>query len=341
MSDESEGDRVAEFRKLIRLDETEGPIDLSKLHRYLLLPFPDGHPELRFYNWQLSLRVLPPRRELWEQTWRTRNIQYHGLIKRIFRNVPDFLDSGLQSGRVLECAKMMTLIHSDVGRMPPFFRELLHLCDGDFRLRDRHLRRIERVVFTFSLINTRCAYTQGFHELAAPIYYMVLAGTQSIGMTDDQAESISFFLLFNLIIGTNLYTVFTTLGKIEEVQGRFATIVDAVKVFDSNFADYLFNQLGIQPLHFCFPWVSLLFAQSLDLKDLLHLWDHLLVFNDKIVDFVMMLSAAHLLFRKKALMRSDYDSVMSDLHSALDMNFMTMLRIARQLWDQMKAEDAA
>jgi hypothetical protein len=225
--------------------------------------------------------------------------------------------------------------------MSQIFRELFNLSEDDFEIRDRHLRRIERVLFTFSLINTRCPYTQGFHELAAPLYWMVLAGTKSIGMTDDQAESITFFLLFNLIIGTNLYTVFPTLGKIEEIQGRFATIVDAVKVFDSNFAEYLFNQLGIQPLHFCLPWVSILFAQSLELKDLLHLWDHLLVFNDKIVDFVMMLSAAYLLFRKKALMGRDYDSVLSDLHSAPEMNFMTMLRIAHQLWNKMKAEDAA
>jgi hypothetical protein len=82
----------------------------------------------------------------------------------------------------------------------------------------------------------------------------------------------------------------------------------------------------------------LLFAQSLELRDLLHLWDHLLVFNDQMVDFVMMLSAAYLLFRKKTLLRQDYDSVMSDLHAPPEMNFMTMLRIAHQLWDQLKPQ---
>jgi hypothetical protein len=157
-------------------------------------------------------------------------------------------------------------------------------------------------------------------------------------MTDGQAESISFF---NLIIGTNLHTIFTTLGKLEESQGRFQMIINAVKVFDSNFAEYLFNQLKIQPFEFCFPCVSLLFAQSLEFQDLLHLCDRLLVFNDKIVDFVIMLSAAYLLFRKKALMGMDRDSVLSGLHNPSQMNFMRMLRIAHQLWDQMKADEAA
>jgi hypothetical protein len=237
LAGEGHTDRVAEFRKLIRLDEDSGSINLSDLHKYLLLPFPDGHPELRFYNWQLSLRVLPPQRELWDKTWEVRESQYHGLVERIFRNAPDFLDVGLQSGHIIECKKMMQAIHKDVIRMPRIYRELERMCGGDPKLRDRHLRRMERVIFTFSFINAQCTYTQGFHELAAPIYLMVLAGTQSIGKTDDQAESIAFFLLFNLIIGTNLYTVFVTLGKIEDIQGKFSIIVEAVKIFDAHLGE--------------------------------------------------------------------------------------------------------
>jgi hypothetical protein len=158
-------------------------------------------------------------------------------------------------------------------------------------------------------------------------------------MNDDQAESISFFLLFNFIIGTNLHTVFTTLGKSEEIgddHRRSQSLRQQLR--------RVFVQLNIQPLLFCFAWASLLFAQTLRtlaLQDLLHFWDHLLIFNDKIVDFLMMLSAAYLLFRKKALMGRDYDSGLSDLHNPLEMNFMTMLRIAHQLWDQMKADEAA
>jgi hypothetical protein len=333
----SEGDldRVAQFRKLIRLDESEGTIDLNELHRFLLLPFPDGHPELRFYNWQLSLRVLPPQRELWDRTWKVRTEQYHGLVRKIFRNVPDFLDSGLQGGRFIECAKMMQAIHKDVPRMPKISRELLTVCKGDSVKCDRHFRRIERLVFVFSFVNTKCTYTQGFHELSAPLYYMVLLAAQTLGLSDDDVEAISFFLLFNLVIGTNLYTVFTTLGAIEEIEGRFSKIITAVRLCDSHFADYLFTELAIQPLHFSFPWVSLLFAQSLEVQDLLHLWDHLLVFNEEIVDFLMLLSAAYLLFRKKALMRMDFDNVMSELHNTKEMNFMTLLRIAHQLKDQL------
>jgi hypothetical protein len=134
---------------------------------------------------------------------------------------------------------------------------------------------------------------------------------------------------------THIHTIFTNLGAIEAVQEKFRKIEKAVRIFDANFADFLFTQLSIEPLLFAFQWVSLLFAQSLELKELLHFWDHLLVFNEKIVDFVMMVAAAYLLYRKKTLMRMDYDNVMTELHAAQEMNFMTLLRIARPLWDQM------
>jgi hypothetical protein len=163
---------------------------------------------------------------------------------------------------------------------------------------------------------------------------MVLAGASATKISDDEAEAIAFFLLFNLLIGTNLYTVFQQLGAIQTIQTRFGRVVEAVRLFDGHFADHLFVELNIQPLCFCFPWVSLLFAQSLELRDLLHLWDHLLIFNQNLVDFVMMLSAAYLLFRKKVLMKMNYEEAMAELQTSSEMNFMTLLRIAHQLWDQ-------
>jgi hypothetical protein len=114
-------------------------------------------------------------------------------------------------------------------------------------------------------------------------------------------------------------------------------IVSAVRLFDNNIADYLFTERKIRPIDFGWSWLSLVFAQSLELSDLLHLWDHLLIFNQDLVDFVMMLSAAYVLFRKKILIRMDYEEAMEELQSPSEMNFMTLLRIAHQLWDQFKA----
>jgi hypothetical protein len=98
-----------------------------------------------------------------------------------------------------------------------------------------------------------------------------------------------------------------------------------------------FANLKIRPIDFCFSWVSLVFAQSVELKALLHLWDHLLIFNQDLVDFVTMLAAAYLLFRKKALMRMNHEEALEELQAPSEMNLMTLLLIAHQLSDQLKS----
>lgn len=329
----NDNERVVVYKKLIHLEEKEGQIDLQELRTYLLQPFPDGHPDLRFYNWQISLNALPMFRERWEDTWKNNEFRYYGLVQKIFRDCPDFLSYGLRGGDFLETPEVMLNIHSDVIRMPRIKSALEEFLGSHDDIMP-HLYRIERFLYIFSLVNQYCPYTQGFHELAAPLYYVALTGTRFLDMTDDRAESIAFFLLFNLIVNTKLYNVFTWLGDLELMQTHFSTIETAVRIFDSQFADYLFIERNIQPLLFSVPWVSLLFAQSLNLNDLLHLWDHLLVFRTQLVEFVMMVCAAYLLFRKKHLKELDYENCMIELHATPELNVIPLLRIARNLWEE-------
>ena len=327
----SDDERVQEFREIISLDDPNGTVDTARLQEYLHLPFPDGHPELRFYNWQLSLGVLPPQRARWEQTWERRESQYFRLISRLFRNCPSFLETGKRGNDELECPDVMIGIQSDVKRMPRIIKELELLVGPDNQY--RHLRRMERMIYAFSLSNTRCPYTQGFHELAAPFYCVAVDGARALGMTEDRAESVAFSLLFGLLVGARQYRVFSCLDNHMEMQAMFSRIEVAVMERDSAFADFLFKNMHIQPIHFGFPWVAMLFAQSLDHENLLHLWDHLLIFKEDIVDFTMLVCAAYLLSIKSMLMKLEFDGILTALHNAQGMNILAMLRIAHQLWD--------
>jgi hypothetical protein len=329
-------DRAAEFRRLIRLDETEGSIDLSELQSYLLLPFPDGHPELRLYNWALSLRFLPPRRELWAPTLASRAAQYRRLVKQLFRGWPDFLDAPAPTpppGRFLECPKLAEQIHKDVRRMPDFRGALLSLCDD--AAAGRHLRRLERLLFVFAFVNTKCAYTQGFHELAAPLYYTALAAGAAVCQTDDATEAITFFMLFNLLIETGFYTLFQRL-EAAQLQERLEIVAQAARLSDSKFADSFFGQaLAPGLMAILGQWVSILFAQAFQDRffDLLRLWDHLLVLHRGIADFAMMLSAGYVLLRKKAISKMNAEQAQIALQQSFDVDVATLLRIGHQLWD--------
>jgi hypothetical protein len=334
-------DRVAEFRRLIRLDETEGFIDLSELQSYLLLPFPEGHPELRLYNWALSVRFLPPRRELWDSTLRSRTAQYRRLVKQIFRGWSDFLDFPafenlhLQPGRFIECPKLVEQIHKDVPRLSRLTREAMEsLCPSDIELLGRRLRRLERLLFVFSFVNTKCEYTQGVHELAMALYYTALAAGPVIGNSDDDTEAITFFMLFNLVIETGLYTLFQCIEP-DKIQARLEMVVQVTRLSDSKFADSFFGPTPpLDLLTAFFPWVSFLFAQAFDLRDLLRLWDHLLVLHTEITDFAMMLAAGYVLLRKKAISKMNMEEVQLELQmQPLEVDVATLLRIGHQLWD--------
>lgn len=327
-----EDERALAFKELIRLNEDSGEISLTQLHQFLLCPFPEGYPDLRFYNWQLSLKVLPLKRQNWGKTWEKRESQYYRLVDRMFRGCPEFLEYGLRGGQIIESADVMAKIHGDVIRIQRSLPAIFQIVNNP-QENHIHLHRLERLIYVFSLVNSHCPYTQGFHELASVLYYVALSGSRALAMTDDRAEAIGFFLFFNLIIGTKLYTLFANVENLTNMQQLFQTLEEAVKLQDANFAHFLFQEMSIQPLCFSVSWVSLLFSQMLDIPVLLLLWDHLLVFYDRIVEFVMMVSAGFILVRKNRLSQMNYEDIMFELQNNNKMNIMSVLRVARSLWD--------
>lgn len=327
-----EDERAQEFRKLIHLDEESGDISLDEFKNFFLSrPFPEGYHDLRFYNWQLSLKVLPLKRELWEETWKKRESQYYGLIERMFRDCPDFLENGLRGGRVIESTDVLTKIHGDVVRLQGTLPAIYQII-GNPEENHIHRHRLERIIYSFSLVNSHCPYTQGLHELAGVLYYTALAGTRKLSMTDDRAESIGFFLLFNLIVGAKLYEYYANVEDESKIKQKLNSIQEVIEANDASFAKFFFDDQKILPSYFGVNWVSLLFSQKLQFPNLLLLWDHILVFYDKILEFVLMISAASILKKKKEFLKLTYGDILNELQNNKDMNVLSVLRVARSLW---------
>jgi len=328
MSDDDS--RVAEFRRIARVDDEDGTVDLQRLGLFMLRPLPEGRPELRFYLWQLSLGVLPTERAQWEPVWGAREAQYFGLVRKLFRRCSGFLDAGFVVGSSLECPDVLAGIHSDVLRLPRFWREIKTIVgdeDGP-----RHSRRLERLIYAFSIVNARCPYTQGFHEVAAPLYCVAVTGARALGLSDDRAEAIAFCMLFGVMVKGQLARVFTAVGRLRKIERLFTRVAEAVALADSDFAEFLFQTRRVLPVTFVFPWVSVLFAQSLGVADLLRLWDHLFVLGERTVDFAMFVAAARVINMREQLYALDFDGVMMELHAGGDMDVAAVLGIARELW---------
>ena len=317
------GDRRSQFITLIRLNDSDGEIDISLLRKFLSRPFMDGEPVLRLYNWELSLGVLPLRRELWDSTVRTRVNQYNFLISSLFRDCT--------GGSVTECPQVMDGIRHDVMRLPQIIEEIGSIVGPSQQ--EMYVRRLERVIYAFSIANTRCPYTQGFHEIAGVLYCVTLRGVRELGLDDNTVEVIVFFMLSNAIIESGLYRVFSMLGQFDEMKSTFQVIVDVIRREDEDLAQHLFGDLRIQPLMFAFQWVSILFAQKLKFSDVVKLWDQILIFGPKLVDFAMMLSAACVLLKKDELRNLDSEGVMAELQDTKDADVNDMFQLATVLYD--------
>lgn len=326
-------ERAEEFSRIIHLNEEEGIVDMNAVRDFVMLPFPEDHPELRFYNWQLSLHALPVDRSQWESTWKSREQQYFKLVKKLFRNCPNYLDTEIRGKDHIECYDVMKGIDSDVKRIPGMITEIAKTVTEEDHVK-RSLRRMKRVIYVFSVANTRCPYTQGFHEVAAPLFIVALRGAQALGMSEDRAESISFTMLFNLIIRSKLDTIFGGIGNMSELDAKFSVITDTVTQSDSEFGEHMFQRLMLRPLMFAFSWVSMLFAQKLDMTRLLELWDHILIYDDRMVDLAMMISASCLLLKRSTLRQLSYEEVMTTLSEPFDIDIMAMLRMALGLLER-------
>jgi hypothetical protein len=71
-----------------------------------------------------------------------------------FPQVLPFRSKRVQPGRFIECEEVLQQIHRDVLRLPQIRDAITTLCQGDRDAINCHMRRIARLLFVFSFINT-------------------------------------------------------------------------------------------------------------------------------------------------------------------------------------------
>jgi hypothetical protein len=185
------------------------------------------------------------------------------------------------------------LIHLDSVRLSRY----INLLSEDEETRQQHIRRIERVLHVFSRYTSPIGYSQGFHELLAPFYYVVVTGGTALDLSIDLCESISYFLLHALINGAQIGDLFLTDLIISSLTVMCENATKMLKGFDSGMATLLETK-NITFLMFAIPWITILFAQAYHLPQLLQLWDFLFSDLPNIRVNMTALIVAHVVSRK-------------------------------------------
>lgn len=316
-----------ELAGLLAIGSASGDVDIADVKRIIASTLVLNRADLRFVVWQLALGVIPPQRAMWERVWGYRVKQYFGLVRKLFRRRDNFLETG---NGVIECTGTLRMIHSDVMRLTRVLPALERIVGPDDRM--EHVRRLERVIYAFSFVSPRCPYTQGFHELAGPLYCVAVEGARISGMSDDHAEAVCFVMLFNLVTVGKFDVLFGQLDKQDELEQKLRRLEDAIRGRDHEFADFMFVSLRIRPIQFSFSWISLIFAQHIEYNDLVQLWDRMFFYGDNIIEFAITVSAAYILSRRESMRQLDFNGIMTELHAMDGLDLVSVLSMAEEIW---------
>jgi len=299
---------------------------------------PKNDPSVRYYLWLLLLRLIPSDKSKWANSIANKLTQYWKWANNFFSAVPDWTEKHFSKKMTLksfglEKDEIMTQIHGDLVRTPKESFEKYEIAENSDEV-NFHTRRIERILYVFSCLNSAYSYTQGFNELCLPIYHVVLMAHKKEGRTHDDTEAISFFMLQNLITGTGLGDLFTMEHDFEAVSQRFSMIKEMSRIADQELYKQLFVLQEIDPLHFAFSWVSVLFGQIYCGEKLLLLWDRFLLRTNHILDYGMAMATAHIIEIKVSLTGKSFTEIVETLHKIEEQDPGTITSRAEDIWAQ-------
>ncbi|KAH0792852.1 TBC1 domain protein [Histomonas meleagridis] len=308
-------------------------IDLSKQG------IPNNDQVSRFFFWELVLRIIPKDRSRWEYVVTSKSTLYWSWVEKYFSNFQDWIDLPIEKAEVkrksfgLSSDDIMSEIHGDLTRMPNS-----QYLEFGFPLNEfsQHIRRIERILYIFSCLNSTYSYTQGFNEIVIPIYYVSMTANRLMGKNDNDGEFHAFYIFQNLIIGAGLGDIFLLTQNLDSIVSKFHLIETMCQIADGSLYKRLFkSDKPLVPAQFAFSWISLLFAQNFTLQNLLIVWDRILIKEFNVIEFAMAIAVAQLIESKQNLMNAkNSNKLLNDVQNIRDLDPPTILARAEDVWDQ-------
>jgi hypothetical protein len=328
------------FTSVVGVRETTGEVKIGLLTDLAKQGLPANDPVIRLFLWELFLHVRPIDRSKWESTIASHNSMYSAWVDKYFENAKDWIEREFSTAGVttklfgLTDNETMAQIHGDLIRTPNTQFEEVGLGSADADIRP-HIRRIERILYVFSCLNSAYSYTQGFDGLVFPIYAITMSAYRELGLTDDMGEASTFYMFQNVITGTGLGDLFTMDHDLESVASKFDLVKEMVNIADPHLCEYLFKKLNLSPLEFAFPWVSVLFRELYAIEPLLTLWDRVFLKQSNVIEFAMAIAAAHLIEARTGLLaKRTFTEAMDFLRQIGHADPVAIIARSEDMWAQ-------
>lgn len=332
-------------------------IDLEAIREKASEGLDDCQPEDRALAWLALLGVYPSdplkRDETYDEIKRMYfdYVELNHLKEWHTRNIPNQVTHDVYGFGDDKKNATMGIVHGDIVRtgrtiffLPP--REIPVKPDDPLEVQaekdhmyqwGEHARRVERILFVFSMLNTGLGYMQGFNELVVPFYYVLLKADTLFRKDMDLIEALTWQCFQTLLTESTLNQLYTTADGSSIIMHELGEFEGLVAKHLPDVADTV-KRLGIHPLLYSFRWFNLLFSQEHDLPDVLTLWDDVLAHFDPkdttvMMKFVFYLGLGHLNCIKGQLHPTNYSatiSVLQNMHGKLDIK--EILTFSNRCW---------
>ena len=310
---------------LVQPNEEEEKIDVQLIKKYLMGTLTEYPPEDRSIAWLVLSGLYPPVANNWPQKKEQLEKDYWSFVKEFGlegwekQRLPEHI---LPEDINVPNQQLMSQIHCDIvrtGRHILFFpqekdAEIVPGETDPLAPFQGYMRRIERILYVFGLLNVGFSYIPGFNELVSPLYFVMLKATALFRNDNDVIEALTFSLLHQLITSTPLHEMYTT-------QDKSSIIIHKLEEFTKMINRHLPNvykilqQLKIHPALYCYRWFNLLFAQEYEMPSLLPLWDTLFAHIDDILEWAFYVGCAQLKIVEKQLKADDFSETISVLQN--------------------------
>ena len=334
-------------------------IDIDQIRKISSTGLDECPVEDRALAWLAMLGVYPNDPLKWAETRNEIKETYfmyaeeNKLSQWHTRNIPNQITHEAFGFDTDKKNAMMGIIHGDIVRtgrtifcLPP--REIPVKTDDELEVQasndnmymwGEHARRMERILFLFSTLNSGLGYMQGFNELVVPFYYVLLkAGTGLFNDNIDLIEALTWQCFQTLLTESTLNEFYTTADASSIIMHKLSEFEALVAKHLPEVAQTI-KRLGIHPLLYSFRWFNLLFSQEHHLPTLIAIWDDLLAHfsltdPQQLMKFVFYVGLGHLNNIKGRLDRTSYGETIKVLQNMEDLDYKLILTFANDCWNR-------
>lgn len=241
---------------------------------------------LRLFSWLVALGIIDDQKP-WDKQIYTIYDNYYRDLKQHFNDKIDDETAFLK----LVKRNSGNIIKGDIDRSIGMFYSIANeLKLQEMTIKNAHLHSC-RILALISLNNEGLSYTQGFDRYVLTCLCLALYFTEHLCLIPELAESLAYNMS---VIFIKLAKLTTFIDDVEKTQKYFERMDIVTREFYPKLANQL-EQAHHSSFHYALRWEILMFAEEHKAKDLLLLWDHIVINKSNYEDFIFYLCIAHVL----------------------------------------------